>query len=129
MAESLLYIQNLDLDYLVARLVTKENWEKKAAVEATRRYKNFLILIYKNPGIVTSPTFDIDAVWHAHILHTKKYTHDCNIIFGKYLHHTPSTDMEEEQAFLERASRNFSQLYTQEFGESYFDTLNVSSFW
>ena len=32
---------------------------------------------------------DVDEFWHTHILHTMKYTEDCERVFGTYLHHNP----------------------------------------
>lgn len=33
---------------------------------------------------------DVDDIWHAHILHTRKYAEDCGSYFGYFLHHTPT---------------------------------------
>ncbi len=123
------YIEDLDLNYLAERLIQKENWKADEALDAVRRYKNFLKLICKNPGVMAPPALDMDEVWHAHILHTHNYTQDCKRIFGKYLHHSPSSGTEEEQAMLKNAGEHFSQLYVKEFGEPFHGVLDVSSFW
>src|SRR4051812_20170867 len=64
----------------------QSNLAKGAARE---NYARWLALKACYPRIVLSPTSEIDAVWHAHILHTKKYMQDCARLFGGYLHHTP----------------------------------------
>jgi hypothetical protein len=41
-----------------------------------------------------------DVFWHEHILDTTKYTNDCNLIFGSYLHHSPLGGSPTSPAFL-----------------------------
>lgn len=46
----------------------------------------------KKTGSTKTPllTQRVDCVWHAHILHTKRYAQDCEWFFGYFLHHTPN---------------------------------------
>lgn len=129
MEQSVQYVKGLDLSYLVKRLVTKENWIEDEAQEAVRKYKNFLILACKYPDrIAFVPTEEIDAVWHAHILHTRNYMHDCDQILGKYLHHKPSSGSKEDQERLKNGYIKTAQLYVEEFNELYSTALEISSF-
>jgi hypothetical protein len=124
------YVQTLDLDYLAKRLVEKEAWVEEEAKEAVRRYKNFLILACKYPETPLAPTPDIDEVWHNHILYTRKYMHDCDAIFGKYLHHEPFSGTESSE--IEEMSHIYYEvcaLYRREFEESYPRVLDVTAFW
>lgn len=120
------YIQALNLDYLIDRLVTKENWDKEEAVEAVRKYKNFLTLGFKYPKLLLVPSPDIDEVWHAHILHTREYMHDCSKIFGAYRHHAPSN---EQFKISSEEVKQTHQLYMKEFGETISGILDIQSFW
>eukprot|EP00456_Euglypha_rotunda_P062656 TRINITY_DN527_c0_g1_i12.p1 TRINITY_DN527_c0_g1~~TRINITY_DN527_c0_g1_i12.p1 ORF type:complete len:187 (-),score=27.66 TRINITY_DN527_c0_g1_i12:23-583(-) len=63
-------------------------------------YKKFLTII-KQEGIDASPSRVIDEVWHNHILDTRAYFHDSEVIFGKYLHHKPgfASTVEERKVF------------------------------
>jgi hypothetical protein len=124
------YIKNLDLAYLEKRLIDKQAWSSKDTKDAIRRYKNFLLLVLRYPNLVLAPASDIDEVWHNHILFTREYTRDCQIIFGDYLHHAPAqnTDLEEKHA-MEKAQSLTSDLYIQEFNEAYFPDLDIAAFW
>lgn len=122
-------IQNLDLEYLAQRLITKEQWLESNAQEAVRRYKNFLTLILKYPDLRSVPTEDIDEVWHAHILHTRNYIADCEAIFGRYIHHSPFSTDEQAQEDLSERFNQVARLYEKEFSERYTIDLDVSSFW
>lgn len=121
------YIKSLDLQYLFLRLVNKLKWDPSEAEEIIRKYKNFLILRCLYPKKTLVPTRDIDVVWHEHILHTKTYMKDCQEIFGKYLHHTPSSGSEKEIKLLEEAYINTSRLYRKHFGESYSHALDIAT--
>ncbi len=73
-------------------MIDKHNWTKDKAVKISREYRQFLLLIAFNKGIMVVPwSQDLDDFWHQHILSTLKYTRDCNDIFGRYIHHDPDT--------------------------------------
>ena len=59
------------------------------AETAKSRYKVFLTLIIRHPRESIVPLGDIDAFWHQHILDTRKYVLDCQLTFGRFLHHYP----------------------------------------
>ena len=74
------------------RLDGKKSLQTKAALQQTEdlyRAYLFLRLIHPRKRLYVPPI--VDTFWHAHILHTKKYSKDCAHIFGKFLHHTPET--------------------------------------
>ena len=68
------------------------------------------------PDEVLVPTKDMDEFWHMHILHTKFYMKDCQNLFGRYLHHTPSD--EHGVSELRDGFNRMLQLYKDCFGES-----------
>ncbi len=123
-------ILNLDLSFVQQRLLDREQWDQEDVIEAIRRYKNFLILIYKYPDHLLAPASDIDEVWHNHILFTREYSKACEHIFGGYLHHTPAQSSNtEEKDLMKNAQQHTAELYVKEFNEPYFLEIDVSSFW
>ena len=114
-------IESVDLKQTILRLIKVHNWKAKEAEAAAIQYRNFLYLKKKyGETYVLPPSYDMDEVWHAHILHTKDYIDFCEQVFGCYLHHHPHhgkdntiTDEELESAFEEQTQK----LYYQEFGE------------
>jgi len=116
-------IQALDLDPIRLRVMDAElgeGWTREHAESIERAYRNYLTMLVKHPedleDIVVSN--DVDEFWHAHILHTMKYTEDCERVFGKYLHHNPHigertpADIERKAALAQKTRR----LYQQQFG-------------
>src|SRR5882672_4289942 len=87
-------IHALDLDPIKLRVMDPElgeGWTREYAESVERAYRNYLTVLVKHPGdaedIVVSK--EVDEFWHTHILHTMKYTEDCERVFGTYLHHNP----------------------------------------
>jgi hypothetical protein len=124
-------IQNLDLHFVIERLVKKQKWSQEEATEAVRRYKNFLTLIYLYPGERVIPTPDIDEAWHAHILFTREYASDCQTLFNKYLHHAPvrASATQEEVQEMNLGYCRTAALYHQTFQEAYSLELDIATFW
>ena len=69
----------------------------KFSDEDIAEYKRFLairaaIADAVNPeAMLLSPTNDMDAVWHAHLLDTRSYKTTCELLLGKngFIHHDP----------------------------------------
>ncbi|MBW4665962.1 MAG: glycine-rich domain-containing protein-like [Cyanomargarita calcarea GSE-NOS-MK-12-04C] len=85
-------LNNLDLQPIVRKLMSKSDgsgWTFQQTEVAIARYKMFLHLNFLFPDTPLVPTKEIDQVWHAHILaDTKRYSHDCDNLFGYFLHHS-----------------------------------------
>src|SRR5690606_32149242 len=79
--------------------------------------KQFLALSAKYPDADISPSKNVDAFWHAHILDTRKYARDCEAPFGYFIHHVPGAraGSVEEKARYEKSFSLFAQLQQQEF--------------
>src|SRR5205809_1056870 len=116
-------IRALDLEPIKLRVMDPElgeGWTREYAESIERAYRNYLIILAKHPEdieeIVVSK--DVDKFWHTHILHTMKYTEDCEGVFGCYLHHSPHgrertpAEAKARAASIEK-TRN---LYQREFG-------------
>ena len=76
----------------------------------------FLTLIYLYPNRRIVPTWEIDQVWHQHILaNTCKYEQDCQFLFGQMLHHVADAEEGDE----EQRNMDFAQtktLFKKHFG-------------
>ena len=61
----------------------------------------------------------LDEFWHQHIVDTRKYAADCELLFGKLLHHDPyfGINGEEDRASHQRASEWTQRLWREAFGE------------
>ncbi len=107
-------IDNLDLDPVKESLRRDphHDWSDEILSEVTYLYKTFLFLKLKYPNELVGPTYEIDLMWHAHILCTEKYFKDCNDIFGHYLHHLPIIN---DEALNEKIDQNTLLLVEKEF--------------
>lgn len=85
------YIDSIDFSMIIDKMTKHESWLKKDAEKTCQYYRNFLFLKkkYASQPIKIPPSQDVDEFWHRHILDTEKYIHDCQAIFGHYLHHYP----------------------------------------
>jgi hypothetical protein len=111
-------IKNLDLERIVKKAQTKNQWSNDKAAHAEKRYRNFLLLFSTlEDGVPIIPTQDIDTVWHEHILDTHAYMDDCHAVFGYYLHHVPFFGQEEPDRVADLS--NTEQAYEKMFGEKY----------
>jgi hypothetical protein len=113
-------IHALDLESVKVRAMDPElgeGWTREYAESVERAYRNYLTMLVKHPedaeDIVVSK--DVDEFWHTHILHTMKYTEDCERVFGTYLHHNPDiggrapAEIERKAALVEKTRRLYQQ--------------------
>lgn len=128
MEDALRYLSELNLQYVVRRIVKGLKWELEEAEEAVRKYKNFLMLRCLYPELSIIPTRAIDEAWHSHILYTREYTQDCQRIFGKYMHHNPATDEEAEHNIMDENYTLTLRLYEKHFQESYEHALDITRY-
>lgn len=67
-----------------------QEWTRERIEKAVQRYLAFWQHCKEHPHDRLDPdNHDVDVIWHAHILHTKRYADDCQAYFGHFLHHTP----------------------------------------
>ena len=58
-----------------------------------KRYRKFLALMRDNPGVFVVPMYDIDLVWHAHILRdTERYAQETRNFVGRFVNHKEDDD-------------------------------------
>lgn len=117
-------VYTLDLSSTLKRLVHVDSWYKKSAEAALAQYRNFLILKKKyGEEHKLPPSYEVDEVWHAHVLHTEEYAHFCATIFGRFLHHHPHLGKEaRSKEELAQLFEKTQSLYYQEFG-CYLETI------
>lgn len=98
LAEKKAYIWNMDFSQMLEKLINTKFphpyaylWEKDAATKAIEKYRKFLFIQakYRHDFEYIPPTLELDEIWHNHILETKRYHKDCDILFGEYFHHYP----------------------------------------
>ncbi len=106
LAPALSRVQALDFTALKRKLVADKGWTAETCAEVEDLYRKFLALTMLYPDRDICPTGPIDDFWHAHILDTWAYAQDCDLLFGRFLHHFPyfglrgTQDREDlEQAF------------------------------
>jgi Glycine-rich domain-containing protein-like len=87
--------QSLDLTPIKYKLMKDKDWTLDRANQVEPQYKAFLFLIGSKVRAEFVPTFDIDEMWHTHILDTRKYMTDCALHFGAYIHHYPYLGMKD----------------------------------
>lgn len=118
-ASSLALENAKDFSMIINKMVKHLGWKQKEAEAACSLYRNFLFL-HKKYGHEHSlpPSEEIDEFWHNHILDTKKYRQDCQVIFGRYLDHYPyfGIDGKTNLTDLNHAFETTQQFHQQEFG-------------
>lgn len=126
-----LYIDTIDFSMIIKKMVEHQGWLQKEAETVCRLYQNFLFLNKKYGGVYPElpPSEDIDEFWHNHILDTKNYRKDCEIIFGAYFDHYPyfGIDGHTTSANLESAFETVQKLHFKEYGEQIFEVRNAWS--
>ena len=109
-------IKNLNLGPIRFKLMSNESpvkWDETFAKQVEEEYRKFLTLTLEAGGQPVVPDGLLDVYWHQHILDTEKYAEDCNIIFGKFIHHFPYFGLrgDEDQAELQESFKKTVEKY------------------
>ena len=112
-------LKQLDLGSIEKRLM-QSGWTRQQATLAINRYKMFLSVVYLHPHTPLVPSQEIDQVWHYHILHTRKYYQDCQMLFGRFIHHEPDVEQwrQPDPLSLNTAFARTTELLVQYFGDA-----------
>jgi len=118
-------LKKLDLSQIACKLM-HYGWPRQKIARSLMRYLMFLTLVYLYPNTVLVPTQEIDRVWHCHILHTRKYRQDCEMLFGYFIDHEPETNRKQGEGYsgLTSAFAQTRSLFEHHFGEGTLDDLN-----
>ncbi|ROT67677.1 hypothetical protein C7M84_014230 [Penaeus vannamei] len=87
--------------------------------EAVERYKKFIYLKFSNPAKFLVPCYDMDIIWHAHMVHPKKYAKDTQRILGKILNHDDSVNDRQPGSKLTTSDSATRRLWANTFGENF----------
>jgi hypothetical protein len=100
--------------------VSDSFYEKQWFLEdGVLRYYNFLKLPCRS-GFSLVPTYQIDLMWHTHILvSSKKYTEDCMRIRGEAFYHDDSLNDRTPGASLDISFQHTSRLWKKAYGIDY----------
>jgi hypothetical protein len=112
----------LDLSGIRVKLADPEEGKGYSDSELDLRegeYRKFLALHLAYPQDEIVPCKLVDEFWHTHILDTRAYHQDCDVIFGEYLHHFPYFGMrgEDDAQALQDAYTGTLDRYWEAFGE------------
>ena len=111
-------VAGIDFSALKNKLGVEKGWTPEYQTEVESLYRKFLALNIAFPDRKICPTSPIDEFWHAHILDTRAYHRDCELLFGKFLHHFPYFGMRgpEDRTALETAFQESRELFIRHFG-------------
>ena len=97
-----------------------QDWDDERRHEALERYRRFLLLAAKHPGVPLAPTRDIDEMWHLHMLAPRAYQRDCLRLLGHVLDHDGGFGKApDEIPVLERTFARTVELWFEAYGEAY----------
>jgi len=124
-AAALEKVSQIDLSP-INKLLQYENpafWTDETVAETEAAYRRLLALnlLYPSETIVVNKI--LDDYWHQHILDTHKYQHDCQQVFGYFLHHDPYFGINGEE---DRQRNREGFAATQQLWEETFDAPMVS---
>jgi hypothetical protein len=94
-----------------------KGWDDKTAEEAEMWYRRFLEVCVRNPEFPVVPNGVIDTFWHQHILDTRAYAQDCDMVFGEFVHHYPYFGLNGDAQQRDDAFVETNKLYHSLFGE------------
>jgi hypothetical protein len=116
--QALEQVGQLDFTMLKRKMIEERGWTSEFCEEVESLYRRFLALTARYPDQKICPTGPIDDFWHAHIVDTRAYMRDCEVVFGEYLHHFPYFGMRgtEDQLALDDAFRRSIELFITHFG-------------
>src|SRR5438445_9412791 len=98
------HISRLDLSFVRRKVIEKLGWTSEKAEQVELEYKRFLYALARKrqEDLISPPTPEVDEFWHQHILDTRKYREDCEMVFGHYIDHTPGLEPSEQAKADER---------------------------
>jgi hypothetical protein len=107
-----------------ARLARDNCWPKRRAERAIAEYRRFLYLAC-TAGHEVTPSPDVDAVWHLHLVYTRSYWNDlCGEVLQRSLHHGPTRGGSSEGRRYRSAYERTLESYRTAFG-----TIPPSHIW
>ncbi len=122
--EAMTLVNSLDLKQMDDKLVNFYGWAEEEVSLMNDYYKKWLAIHVAYPELAIAPSVKLDEYWHMHILDTKKYMEDCQLIFGHYLHHYPYFGLEGDKENLDSGFETTRKLFQHHFNH---DLLGVAN--
>ncbi|KAJ8316853.1 hypothetical protein KUTeg_004757 [Tegillarca granosa] len=86
---------------------------------AVLRYKKFLFLKKNNPKMFLVPCYDIDLVWHTHLLHPAIYKKDTEEILGILFNHDDTANDRSPDSRRSQSDLETRELWRNTFHETF----------
>ena len=123
--EAMAVVNSLDFKLQTKKMVEYNGLDKDYVLKCFVQYKNFLgmKIAYKGIKINFVPNSMIDEAWHQHILDTEKYSEDCQMLFGEFLHHYPYSGLrgKKDVENWKEVSQMTSKVYEHHFKNKIYD--------
>ena len=116
MDEAMALVNSIDFEQMNDKLINFYGWSKEDVTLMNDYYKKWLALHICYPELAIAPSAKLDEYWHMHILDTKKYMEDCQMLFGRYLHHYPYFGLEGDSDDLNKGFELTRKLFKHHFG-------------
>ena len=116
MNEAMAVVNSIDFEQMNNKLVNFYGWSKEDVSLMNNYYKKWLSIHVCYTELATAPSAKLDEYWHMHILDTQKYMEDCQMVFGKYLHHYPYFGLESDNDNLNTGFELTKKLFKHHFG-------------
>jgi hypothetical protein len=92
------------VSWLPGRLAQRFGVPINTATAAVKAYAEFFISIKSGSDIITAPNQPIEIAWEEHLLWTRRYAEDCELVAGYFLDHKPGADQLLDTACLLQAA-------------------------
>ena len=81
---------------ILDRICLEQGWSREFGLKAIEEYRRFCLMAIICDHSVT-PSEEVDAVWHTHLLYTRDYWKDfCPNVLGREFHHGPTQGGKQE---------------------------------
>jgi len=114
--EAMAIVSSLDFSQMNQKLENYYGWSKEDISLMEDYYRKWLAIHVCYPDLAVAPSEKLDEYWHMHILDTKKYMEDCQLVFGYYLHHYPYFGLEGDKENLNSGFETTRKLFKHHFG-------------
>jgi len=115
--EAMAVVNSLKFNQMNNKLINEYGWSKEDISLGNKSYKRYLVLSACYPELKLVPTVKLDEYWHMHILDTKKYMEDCQLVFGRYMHHYPYFGIEGDGDYANKCFILTKKLFIKHFGD------------
>lgn len=99
------------------KLADENGWSELRVKETIHEYKRFMYLCAITNG-KTSPSSDVDIVWHQHLIYSRDYWGKFSKVIGTNIHHIPHNGNVDNSHKLNALYQDTIALYQLEFGTS-----------